>query len=47
MSWEGGRVGIGVYSLMSSFDITTLELKGTKLAPRNLALVFWIVIDCK
>ena len=37
---EGGPVDIGVYSLISSLEITASRLKGIKLVPRKLARIF-------
>src|SRR6266699_1365220 len=37
---EGGPVDIGVYSLISSLEITASRLKGTRLVPRKPARIF-------
>jgi hypothetical protein len=42
---EGGLIGVGIRNFISSFEITAWGLKGTKLAPRNPAWVFWTIID--
>ena len=41
---EGGLVSVSVYSLTLSLKITTLGLKGTKLAPLKLDLTFLGII---
>ena len=40
----GGLISVSVYSLILSLKITTLGLKGTKLAPLKLDLTFLSVI---
>ena len=41
---RGGLVSVSVYSLILSLKMTTLRLKGTKLAPLKLDLIFLGVI---
>ena len=41
---EGGLDSVSVYSLILSFKITALGLKGTKLAPLKLDLTFLSII---
>src|SRR6266705_221608 len=46
-SERGGPVGVGVCSLISSFEMTACGLKGTRPAPRKPAWMFAIVIVLK
>ena len=47
ISAKGVIVGIGIRNLILSFERIVCELKGTKLAPRNPAWLFWAVIEAE
>lgn len=47
MSADGGLVGVRVFNLAPSFEITAYGSRGTRLASWSSAFAFWGVDDLK